>query len=81
MVNRLSLFISPTYLSCPCFFTFQVRVEKVNQPEDYISALLDRVKKEHIQKTYGVVEWSDSEDFLEQIAKKSGRLLKVIVQC
>lgn len=55
----------------------QVRVEKVNQPEDYIHALLDRVKKEYIQKTYGITEWESPEDFLEQVAKKSGRLLKV----
>ncbi|KAH9523655.1 Nucleolar GTP-binding protein 2 [Bulinus truncatus] len=53
-----------------------VRVEKVNQPEDYIQAVLDRVKKEYLQKTYGITEWESAEDFLEQVAKKSGRLLR-----
>ncbi|CAL1532729.1 unnamed protein product [Lymnaea stagnalis] len=53
-----------------------VRVEKVNQPEDYIHAVLERVKKEYVQKTYGITDWETPEDFLEQVAKKSGRLLK-----
>lgn len=31
-----------------------VRVELVNGPEDYVGHVLDRVKKEYIQKTYKV---------------------------
>jgi len=53
-----------------------VRVEKVKQPEDYVSAVLDRVQKEFILKTYNVSEWESPEDFLEQVAKKCGRLFK-----
>ncbi|XP_012936495.1 nucleolar GTP-binding protein 2 isoform X2 [Aplysia californica] len=53
-----------------------VRVEKVKQPEDYVAAVLDRVKKDYIQKTYNLVNWESPEDFLEQLAKMSGRLLK-----
>ncbi|GFO19517.1 nucleolar GTP-binding protein 2 [Plakobranchus ocellatus] len=53
-----------------------VRVEKVKQPEDYVHAVLERVKEEYLQKTYGVTKWDNPEDFLEQVARKSGRLLK-----
>ncbi|XP_065082244.1 nucleolar GTP-binding protein 2 [Ochlerotatus camptorhynchus] len=53
-----------------------VRVELVNNPEDYIEIVLKRIRKEYVLKTYGVSEWSSHIDFLEQIAKKSGKLLK-----
>lgn len=53
-----------------------VRVEMVKTPEDYISDLLKRVKKDYIKQTYKVEEWTSAEDFLEQLAKKSGKLLK-----
>jgi len=39
--------------------------------------VLDRVKKDYIVRTYGVVSWKDHEDFLEQYAIKTGKLLKV----
>ena len=32
--------------------------------------------KEHLQKTYGIMEWEDDIDFLEQYALKTGKLLK-----
>ena len=41
--------------------------------------MLERVKKEYIEKTYNILEWKDHEDFLGQYAKKTGKLLKVIV--
>ncbi|XP_030749615.1 nucleolar GTP-binding protein 2 [Sitophilus oryzae] len=53
-----------------------VRVELVNNPEDYIPAVLERVRKEYIVKTYKVNEWTDPNDFLEKMAQRSGRLLK-----
>ncbi|BFZ16740.1 hypothetical protein BsWGS_19779 [Bradybaena similaris] len=53
-----------------------VRVEKVHQPEDYVYAVLERVKKEYVHKTYGVENWESPEDFLEQVARKCGRLLR-----
>ena len=59
-------------------FYFQVRVELVKSPEDYIPALLERVKPDYIKNTYKLNDWSNSEDFLEQIARKSGKLLKVL---
>nr|XP_014100676.1 nucleolar GTP-binding protein 2 [Bactrocera oleae] len=53
-----------------------VRVELVTNPEDYVETVLQRVRKEYIQKTYKVESWTTSMDFLEQLAKKSGKLLK-----
>ncbi|KAJ3200163.1 GTPase required for pre-60S ribosomal subunit nuclear export and maturation [Entophlyctis luteolus] len=54
-----------------------VRVENCTQPEDHIAALLDRVRTDYIQRTYDIHEWEDHTDFLTQLAKKGGRLLKM----
>lgn len=54
-------------------------MENVQEPADHIPAVLERVKPEYISKTYQVDTWSDAEDFLEQLAKRMGRLLKVII--
>jgi ribosome biogenesis GTPase A len=54
-----------------------VRVENITAPEDYIPALLERVKPEYIKRTYELESWEDHTDFLTQLAKKSGKLLKV----
>lgn len=59
-----------------CVLKGVVRVENIKTPEDYIEPMLERVKKEYIQKTYDIFEWTDHEDFLTQFARKSGRLLK-----
>ncbi|XP_050479110.1 uncharacterized protein LOC126868018 [Bombus huntii] len=53
-----------------------VRVELVQNPEDYISEVLLRVKKDYIRKTYKIMEWDDHIDFLEKFARRSGKLLK-----
>jgi len=53
-----------------------VRVENLEDPTLYVPALLDRVKLEHVQKTYGIMEWEDPTDFLEQMAFKTGKLHK-----
>jgi len=54
-----------------------VRVENVKDPADYIPAVLDKVKSEYIANVYGISGWSDSVDFLNKMAKKYGKLLKV----
>ncbi|KAI8799747.1 NUC091 domain-containing protein [Cladochytrium replicatum] len=53
-----------------------VRVEAVKMPDQFIPAVLERVKKEYISRTYDVQNWADHVDFLSQIARKSGKLLK-----
>lgn len=53
-----------------------VRVENVPQPEQYIPEVLNRVKHEHILKTYAVEDFSTADEFLEKLARKMGKLLK-----
>lgn len=53
-----------------------VRVELVPDPEQYIPSLMERVKAEHLSKTYGIEDWEDGEDFLTQLGAKNGKLLK-----
>ena len=53
-----------------------VRVENVAQPEQYIDEVLKRVKQEHIMKTYSIDAYSSTDDFLEKLARKYGKLLK-----
>lgn len=52
------------------------RVEKVENPEQYIPALLNRVKRHHMEKTYELRGWKDATEFLELLARKGGRLLR-----
>ncbi|GAA5933790.1 hypothetical protein JCM1841_002125 [Sporobolomyces salmonicolor] len=51
-----------------------VRVEHLSDPASHIQFLLDRVRKEYLARTYGVQEWTGAEDFLTQLARKSGKL-------
>ena len=53
-----------------------VRVENVENPEQYIAAVLKRTKPQHIQRTYDVGNFETATDFLEMLARKGGRLLK-----
>ena len=53
-----------------------VRVENVQNPEQYISAVLKKTKPRYIERTYDVKEFSTHFEFLERLARKSGRLLK-----
>ncbi|KAJ3214278.1 GTPase required for pre-60S ribosomal subunit nuclear export and maturation [Dinochytrium kinnereticum] len=53
-----------------------VRVENLTTPDDYIPAILERVKPEYMRRTYSVDVWEDHIDFLTQVAKKTGKLLK-----
>ncbi|NXN99041.1 NOG2 protein, partial [Rhinopomastus cyanomelas] len=53
-----------------------VQVEKIKSPEDHISAVLERAKPEYIRRTYKIDSWSDTEEFLEKLAQRTGKLLK-----
>ncbi|KAJ6633703.1 Nucleolar GTP-binding protein 2, partial [Pseudolycoriella hygida] len=53
-----------------------VRVELITNPEDYIGTVLERLRPEYVKKTYKVEKWKDPTDFLEQLAKKTGKLFK-----
>ncbi|KAL3436903.1 NUC091 domain-containing protein [Aspergillus tetrazonus] len=53
-----------------------VRVENVENPEQYIPAILKRVQPKHLERTYGIKETSDAIEFLSILARKGGRLLR-----
>ena len=53
-----------------------VRAEKLDNPEQYIGYLLQRVNKSVITSVYDINDWEDSEDFLNKLAQKSGKLKK-----
>uniref|UniRef100_A0A8C7XMY7 Nucleolar GTP-binding protein 2 n=1 Tax=Oryzias sinensis TaxID=183150 RepID=A0A8C7XMY7_9TELE len=53
-----------------------VQVEKIKNPEDHIEAVLERAKPEYVQKTYRIPSWNSTEDFLEKLAFRTGKLLK-----
>ncbi|CAH2217191.1 jg2773 [Pararge aegeria aegeria] len=53
-----------------------VRVELVQNPEDYIEEVIKRVRKEYLIKTYKVDGWETATEFLEKLAARTGKLLK-----
>lgn len=53
-----------------------VRVENVENPEQYIAAVLKKTKPQHIERTYDVKGFKTPLEFLELLARKGGRLLK-----
>ncbi|KAH7119961.1 NUC091 domain-containing protein [Dendryphion nanum] len=53
-----------------------IRVENVEYPAQYVEAVLKRVQRRHIDRTYETKDWTDATSFLELIARKNGRLLK-----
>lgn len=52
-----------------------VRVENVENPEQYIPAVLAKTKPQHIERTYQIKGYNDHIEFLELLARKGGRLL------
>ncbi|KAI5804504.1 GTP-binding protein [Geopyxis carbonaria] len=53
-----------------------VRTENVENPEQYIAAVLARCKPHHVERTYEIRGWTDHISFLEMLARKGGRLLR-----
>lgn len=53
-----------------------VRAEKIPDPDSYIQAILDRVQKKHLTDMFGVHTWVNAEDFIVQVAERTGKLLK-----
>lgn len=51
-------------------------MENVENPEQYIAAVLKKTKPQHIQRTYDVGGFETATEFLELLARKGGRLLK-----
>ncbi|KAL7545383.1 hypothetical protein ACHAWF_008733 [Thalassiosira exigua] len=58
-----------------------VRAERLECPEEFVDAIQEAVKREHVAALYGLAKagedtWTSSEELMEKIALKSGRLLK-----
>merc|ERR1711964_546485 len=53
-----------------------VRVENVENPEQYIPAVLSKTKPQHIERTYQLKGYNGHIEFLSILARKGGRLLK-----
>ncbi|KAK9929345.1 hypothetical protein M0R45_026447 [Rubus argutus] len=53
-----------------------VRVTNLQDASEHIGEVLKRVKKEHLQRAYKIKDWEDDNDFLVQLCKSSGKLLK-----
>lgn len=53
-----------------------VRAERIPDPESYIQPILDKVNKKHIADIFGVHSWQSAEDFIGQVAERTGKLLK-----
>ena len=53
-----------------------VRIENVENPEQYVAAALKKCKRHHIERTYDVRDWETPTEFLELLARKGGKLLK-----
>lgn len=55
-----------------------VRAERLENPEDFIDAIQEAVRREHIAAQYGIAKdsWENSTELLEAVAKRAGRLLK-----
>lgn len=53
-----------------------VRVENVENPEQYIPGVLRKVQPKHLERTYGVKSTGDSLEFLSVLGRKGGKLLR-----
>ncbi|KAJ0102959.1 hypothetical protein Patl1_04610 [Pistacia atlantica] len=53
-----------------------VRVTNLEDAAEHIGEVLKRVKKEHLKRAYKIADWKDENDFLLQLCKSSGKLLK-----
>ncbi|KAL6975390.1 Nuclear/nucleolar GTPase 2 [Sarracenia purpurea var. burkii] len=53
-----------------------VRVTNLHDAAEHIGEVLKRVKKEHLERAYKIKDWEDEDDFLVQLCKLTGKLLK-----
>ncbi|KAB1217239.1 Nucleolar GTP-binding protein 2 [Morella rubra] len=58
-----------------------VRVTNLEDASEHIGEVLKRVKKEHLKRAYKIKDWDDENDFLVQLCKLTGKLLKEMPLC
>lgn len=59
-----------------CVIKGVVRMETIEDPAHFVPAILQRLRPVYINKHFGVATWRDANDFLSQLARLSGKLLK-----
>lgn len=52
------------------------RVENIMDPENYIQPLIDKIGKSAFSLAYDLYNWENALELLEELAKKTGKLLK-----
>lgn len=53
-----------------------IRIEKLENPEYYISYLLNLVKPYYLKRAYQIQSWTDVDDFLKKVANRYGKVIK-----
>ncbi|CAA2938492.1 nuclear/nucleolar GTPase 2 [Olea europaea var. sylvestris] len=53
-----------------------VRVTNLEDASEHIGEVLNRVKREHLERAYKIKDWENEHDFLLQLCKSTGKLLK-----
>lgn len=53
-----------------------VRIENIQEPESHIQELMSRVDENFLKRHYKLDKWEDATDFLEQLARRMGKLSK-----
>nr|AER26534.1 GTP-binding family protein [Carica papaya] len=53
-----------------------VRVTNLEDAAEHIGEVLNRVKKEHLERAYKIKDWVDENDFLVQLCKLTGKLMR-----
>jgi nuclear GTP-binding protein len=53
-----------------------VRIEAVENPAQYVQTALGMCQRRHIDRTYELRDWQTADEFLELMARKTGKLLK-----
>lgn len=53
-----------------------VRVANLEDPTYHVAEVLARVKPEYLARAYRLTSWADAPDFLNQLARATGKLLK-----
>ncbi|XP_031375293.1 nuclear/nucleolar GTPase 2 [Punica granatum] len=53
-----------------------VRVTNLADASEHIGEVLRRVKREHLQRAYKIKDWEDENDFLVQLCRATGKLLR-----
>ncbi|KAF2452285.1 NUC091 domain-containing protein [Lineolata rhizophorae] len=53
-----------------------VRVENVENPAQYVGAVLARCERRYVERTYGIKGWENEDAFLETLARRWGKLGK-----